>query len=76
MATAMDRTDRCSLSPTGWVDVDRSSQFTVAVANDLDFVLNLIAKSQADLGAEEIAELEEAIVTHHRRRGRPPAGRR
>lgn len=62
--------------PRGWVDVDRSSQFTVAVANDLDFVLNLIAQSQAHLGAEEIAELEEAIVTHHRRCGRPPAGRR
>jgi Nuclease-related domain len=62
--------------PRGWVDVDRSSNFTVAVANDIDFVIKLIAESEARFSPEKLAELREAIVADHRRHNRRPVGRR
>lgn len=61
--------------PRGWVDVDRSSEFTVAVANNIDFVIKLIADSEVRLPAEQVAELREAIVADHHRHERRPARR-
>jgi hypothetical protein len=61
--------------PRARVDIDRSSQFTVAVANNVDFVLELIARSQARIGAMEVAEIEASILADHHRHKRQPAGR-
>lgn len=62
--------------PRGWVDVQRSSNLTVAVANDIDFVSKLIAESDERLAPEKVAELRDAIVADHHRHNRRSAGRR
>ncbi|MCL2770204.1 MAG: NERD domain-containing protein, partial [Solirubrobacterales bacterium] len=62
--------------PRGWVDFRRSSKLTVAVANEVDHVLELIAQSDVRLTSDTVAQLQEAIVADHRRHNRRPAGRR
>jgi hypothetical protein len=56
--------------PRGWVDIDRSSNLTVAVANEVDFVLQLIAESRVEIPPDAIPELEAMIVADHRRQNR------
>jgi Nuclease-related domain len=56
-------------NPRGWVDID-SSTLTVAVANEVDFVLQLIAESRVEIPPDAIPELEAMIVADHRRRNR------